>query len=717
MQIDLIIYISYSSISITILLLLALLFWHRRGVAGAKGLSVMMISATAWGGFDFLSDLSSNFRQKLFWQNLSYLGVVSLPVIWFIFTLQYTNKSESLSHKKKFGLFLIPLVTTVLLWTNRYHHLVMSEVRLVKISDIEVVGFIFNSWFWIHAMYSYTLLVGGIIILVKYNKNMPEILKKQTQIIIVSIVVPIIISVSYLFGIHPPYPFDFTISSFSFTGLLCFYAIFRHKLFDLISIARNAVIENMNEVMIVLDKGNRIIDMNSSARNLFNINLRDNIGDFAKDVLDGINDYLCEHDKNIKVDKKIHIETEDGLKYFDLKIKTLYDDLNTNIGKFVIMHDITNLENINSGRSRFLTTMSHEIRTPLNGIIGLTELLSSAKYTEKEREYFNTVQDCAEDLLNIINDILDLSKIDSGKIEVERIAFDLKKLIKDVIKQFYIKVDKVELKYSFDDSIPDLVIGDSVKIKQILINLIGNAVKFTERGTIEITARVIRNNITQNNIEFSIKDTGIGIPENKKDRLFKRFNQLDTSNTRKYGGTGLGLSIVKELVTMLEGTINVESQIGKGSNFIVNIPFLKVSNKNTTVVPNHELNIKNKDICILLAEDNKANQMFIVNILEKQNVKVDVANNGEEVLCMLDEKSYQLILMDIQMPIMDGYDTTIAIRNSDTSQNKYIPIIALTANATEEDKNRCLELGMNDYLTKPLKSKKLYECIDKYINE
>jgi CheY-like chemotaxis protein len=267
---------------------------------------------------------------------------------------------------------------------------------------------------------------------------------------------------------------------------------------------------------------------------------------------------------------------------------------------------------------------------------------------------------------------------------------------------------------SIDPAIPKKLIGDAVRVRQILVNLIGNAFKFTEKGRIVVKARLIKHEKQQAVVEFSVSDTGIGIPQDKIAGLFESFQQVDSSTTRKFGGTGLGLAIVKSLVTIMNGRIEVESRLGEGSTFIFSIPFEVSEKEDSKEITGAEPDFSGLNIDVLLVEDNKANQMLVKRLLEKKEMKVEVAGNGIEALRMLEEKAFDLIFMDIQMPEMDGYEATTAIRKNESITGKHTPIIALTANAAEDDKNACLKVGMDDFLTKPIRSENLYRCAYKY---
>lgn len=366
-------------------------------------------------------------------------------------------------------------------------------------------------------------------------------------------------------------------------------------------------------------------------------------------------------------------------------------------------------------KENFMANMSHEIRTPMNAILGFTNLLQKEPLNQKSREFVNSIQTSSENLLTIINEVLDFSKIEAGMMRIESNPFSLRGLLHSVETMFASRVQSknLQLTVAVDESIPDVLEGDAVRLTQIMVNLVNNSVKFTNAGGISINVTPGSGTGDQLEISFSIKDTGIGIPPGKINTIFERFQQGDEETTRKYGGTGLGLAIVKQLVELQNGKITVSSEQYTGSEFVFTIPYTiskEVAEKaGHTFTEPHQTQLNEKNIRILVAEDNAMNQNLMRHLLAGWHLDFDIVNNGEEVIDMLHKHKYNLVLMDIQMPQMDGYTATMKIRNELKSN---IPIVAMTAHAMAGEREKCLSYGMNEYIPKPIRENELFKIIN-----
>jgi signal transduction histidine kinase len=381
-------------------------------------------------------------------------------------------------------------------------------------------------------------------------------------------------------------------------------------------------------------------------------------------------------------------------------------------------------EEATKAKSEFLANMSHEIRTPMNSIIGFCDLLAEEELTDRQVEYLSVVQEAGKNLLNVINDILDLSKVESGKFQVEILPCSLMKILKNTRSMMLPRARQKGIRFLVEQhsDLPDIIQSDPLRLQQCLMNLIGNAIKFTETG--HVILRVSYEAAESGRrLRFEVEDTGIGIPKEKQEAVFQPFIQADSSTTRQYGGTGLGLTITKVLVQLLDGSIELRSQVGKGSVFTITLPvepfesgrpfssYHVFDSVQSTPKPQRPAS-GHFSGRVLVAEDNRSNQVLIKAILEKLGLQVVLTDNGQQAMEAALQTPFDLILMDMQMPVMNGFEATRRLRR----QSIRIPVIALTAHAMDEERSACFQAGCDDFISEPLRKDELVALLDKYLN-
>jgi PAS domain S-box-containing protein len=488
--------------------------------------------------------------------------------------------------------------------------------------------------------------------------------------------------------------------------------------------------KSFNAVTIA-DKYGRIEWVNEGFTKLFGYKLNDIKGTFGEVLRNGEPTGLSPENEIFKIvvneKKPMAYENKNysksGKEYWLITSLTPILDKNGNVEKIIsIDSDISNQKKAERTKDQFLTNMSHEIRTPMNAIIGFTNLLLKSDHDKENLQYLNAIKTSGENLLVIINDILDFSKLRSGKATFENISFDLNELMNTLVTLMTPKAveKKLKLTSKIDESIPHYLTGDPTRLTQILTNLVGNAFKFTNEGEIKIEVRPVHETAKDIELDFLVSDTGIGIPADNINKIFESFTQASNDTTRKYGGTGLGLTITKQLVELQGGTISVSSKVNEGSTFEFKLNFSKsdgLKKNSGSKNEQKENGFPLEGTKVLLVEDNTFNQILATKILQNWKCEVKVAANGLIAVEKAKQDLFDVILMDIQLPEMDGYEATRMIRNDPDEKKNKVPIIAMTAHAFADEAAKCLDLGMSDYISKPFDESKLFDKILQVLNK
>ncbi len=854
---------------------LALFGMRKRTVPGAVPFTLLMLAVAEWSlGYNF--ELSNvDLPGKLFWTNFNFVGIVIVPVAWLIFSLQYTGREQWLTRRNLSLLAIGPVVTLLLAWTDKFHGLFRSQANLAAVGSFSVLDVTYGPGFWTFAAYSYLFNLIGTFLIFRALLRSASVYRYQTLILLFGAVAPWLANILHLSGLSPfPY-LDLTPFAFTLTGLATAWGLFRFGLLDIVPVARDTVIESMGDGMLVLDVQGRIVDLNPAAEQIIHTSAQDVIGQPAGQILSAWPELVEQYQDVTEAQAEIVLSGNDedeneneGIRCYDLRISPLTNRRGQLNGRLVILRDITaqklaeqamqeakeEAEAANQAKSAFLATMSHEIRTPMNAVIGMTSLLLDTGLSAEQQEFVETIRTSGDALLTIINDILDFSKIEAGKMELESQPLDVRECVEEALDLVASRASEkgLDLGYLVGQDVPAAIYGDATRLRQVLVNLLSNGVKFTEHGEVVVQVDGKAVGPGEYELHFAVRDTGIGIPPERMDRLFRSFSQVDASTTRRYGGTGLGLAISKRLCELMGGRMWVESAVDQGSTFHFLIrgpkgpaierqyrrreqPNLRgkrvlIVDDNATnrrileletaswgmeprltgqpqeglgwvrrgdafdvaildmqmpdmdgvtlarelqalrgpglhlvmltslgqpevqvegvefaafltkpIKPSQLYNVlvevlageqeeptkqraavsafdgemgQRLPLRILLAEDNAINQKLALRLLERMGYRADVAGNGMETLEALRRQRYDVVLMDVQMPEMDGLETTRHIRSEWAVQDQP-RIIAMTANAMQEDREQCLAAGMDDYLSKPIRIHELTEALQR----
>ncbi|KAB2953469.1 response regulator [Heliorestis acidaminivorans] len=705
---------------------------NKAGVNAFVGLS-FVTSIYALGYSFFLT--SQSVPEYLFWLKFQYLVIPLIPVFWLLMSLYYSQMDRYINKWSLTAILTIPVITYFIIYTNQFNHWFHAGYSFDRTGPFITAVIGHGFWYWIFVGYIYLCLLLGILIMVRLRNQAAPIYRRNINYMIMGLLSPVFGHVLYITKISP---FDLAPIFTSFMVFFMAVAVLNLRFFDLIPIAYDKVFDSIQDGVIILDPADKLIEFNSTAASFFPIL---NAAALTQKVTDLLRDYPGLREQIIGNIEEVDIEVFDGKErlFFYSRLSLIFNN-NKYVGKVILLSNMTEkkkteaelrkakemAEEANRAKSSFLAIMSHEIRTPMNGILGMNDLLLKTSLNTEQKDYALSIQESTEVLLIVVNDILDYSKVEANKLVLENIAFDLNSTVQSVINFFAKQANEKNLTLFVDvtSQIDSAILGDPTRLRQVLFNLLSNAIKFTHSGQIRCRITVQSKDEKSMNIHFAITDTGIGIDEVHLKKLFSPFVQADTSMSRSYGGTGLGLAISKQLVELMGGAIGATSKKGEGSTFFFTIPFdlaeslpiESIGSASTSLTATSEPPLWKIERPVLLAEDNRVNQKLAVSLLNKLGLAVVIAHNGREAFEAIQEREFELILMDCQMPELDGFEATRLIREWEANSERRIPIIAMTAMAMQGDRQRCIDSGMDEYISKPIKTEQVSTILKQWLS-
>ncbi|RKJ65173.1 ATP-binding protein [Roseburia sp. 1XD42-69] len=722
-------YIAVQYIGIMILMVEALYVMGQKPSKHQQYL-LFLIFALCINFVGYLLELQSTFlREALTTVKFSYLGKSFLGITMFLFVMQICKVKIPVWVSRTLALVHIVIIFLVL--NCEKHTLFYNSIEFVQEGDFPHLvlghGVVYNLNCII--LISYAAVMIGVC--VHYYQRAHYVFEKKQfgNLLFINIVALLGFAI-YISGVTKGY--DITLLAYLIDTILLSVLIFRHRLFDTLTLAKDLAVDSLAEGLVVVDNDEKIIYFNQKAEQIYE---KISLGK-AEPILEDMNDCILEK-KNIIRDKQIYavgsymVEQEStyyGKMYVLTDVTDNYHYTKRMQEQAEIMKELKEqAEAANQAKSLFVSNMSHEIRTPMNAIVGLTEVLLRKDWPMEDKKYLLNIKSSGKALLDIINDLLDFSKIEAGKFVITRDTYDIAQMFRDiqVIGDTRIGDKDVKLVMDVDREIPRLLYGDSLRIRQVLINIMNNAIKFTDKGSVTVQVQAKQREGKRVQLDFSVKDTGQGIKKQDLEHLFNAFTQVDLKKNRGKEGTGLGLAISRQLVELMGGTLLVESEYGKGSEFYFTLWEGIESEENIGDFGEvkEQAGDAGKDMftftlpeaTILLVDDNEINREVAQALLEPFEMKIDVVSNGKEALDLVQQNHYDLVFMDHYMPVMDGVEATRRIRSLEGDYYKNLPILALTADAVQGVKEEFLAAGMNDFVSKPIAMKDITSALTRWI--
>lgn len=695
--------------------------WPRRKLPTIASFISITAVTFLWCVIACFEKLAVREEMRVLITNLLYFPIPFTCAFWLLFSLAYTERREYLTRKWIALLLTIPIVTTILALTNNTHWWMFGEARIHYQDLIPVLERTPHLWFWIHTGYAYLSVTTATIMILAYIINRQQWYQKQGLIMCIGAVIPMVTNLFYLALRSEQMPIDFTPIAIT-VGIIFFaWGTFKLPLMDLMPIARATVVDNIRDLVLILDNKDRIIDINPAALSIIQQPKSEIIG---KHIADSFNVPISPHiNLEGQIQEIIHAHQGDE-RYFAVQSNPIMNKRDEQLGRLIILNDITTLkrkeealyeakeraETATLAKSEFLAMMSHEIRTPMNGVVGFTNLLLDTSLSAEQHDYVDTIQASSHALLSVINDILDFSKIEAGKIELEFRAFSIHRCIEEAIDLFAQDALQkgIELGYLIDANVPAVIKGDATRVRQILINLLANAIKYTQFG--EVSIQVSRpEEASPFTLQFSVRDTGIGVPNNFLNSIFDSFTQVDSSSTRSTGGTGLGLAICQRLSSLMGGRIWVESEEGKGSTFHFTIAAMEALRQDRAQQSRLSINFNGNRALIVIP--NETSRKFVATLCRSWGMQIHIAPSARIALSLVENKSaqYDILILDEQLPDINNISYASVMHR----KAQHIPILLLTPLSLRDSS---LPRGVTKMVYKPIKQSNLAVGIKECLN-
>ena len=708
---------------------LAMVYMFRGGSTYTQRLMLCFMIAEVVHNAGYLLELfAKTQREAMIAVKVEYLGSSVVAIFFMMFINNYCGKRENIFFERL--MLLCGCAVIIMVWSSPMHELYYRDVNFVHSGLYPHLKLTYGPGFYFY-MVTCTVIPWAISVYTLFASLRKEKNKKRIGklwFIIAGATFELLVLVLYVFKLFPE-GYDPTPASMAVMFSLLIIVVWNRKDFDLTRMATDTVLNSLGDSMITLNESRRVLMFNNAAKNLFpDIEIHKKIKtveSFPVQLLEG------------NGQEKFQI----GDKYYEGHLQTLYDYEQSVRGYTVLIVDVTSTyeyinelnemrekaEAANQAKSNFLANMSHEIRTPMNAVVGMSELIIEESRGRKVYGYACDIKTAALNLLSIINDILDLSKVEAGKMELVEDEYLVQELVHDTVSLVKMMAEQkcLKMKTELDENMPNKLYGDVGRIRQVLINIMNNSIKFTKKGyvSLAVSGDYIDDDIVA--VKFDIQDTGIGIKKEDMALIFESFQQLDMNKNRKIEGTGLGLAITKQLVTLMNGDIQVESEYGKGTRFIITIKQKVVDKapiKDKPIVieeiPKKESKMfKASDLRVLVVDDNVINRKVAMAMLKAYEFKIDEAESGQESIDFVKENKYDIIFMDHMMPEMDGIEATNIIKSQYGEMVDKTTFIALTANAIQGAREMYLENGFQDFLSKPFEKTQLHEVIERWVPE